>query len=110
MHKSSSNYQNTKLGKMDRVILGFSNVYRYYKGGKHGNATYTLEPTTNNEKLSGNLAKHAHHGKPLVIAMIENAISDEIKNAETEQEREDLGKDAIDEFFDIIKRFKKDNP
>ena len=60
--------------------------------------------------MSTNMEKHAESGKPLILALIENAISDEIKNAETPIEIEDLGKDAIDQFFDIIKKFKKNKP
>ncbi len=92
---------------MDRIIYGCSNVYRFYDGGKELKANFIVMRTTNLEKLQEALADFNGNGNPIIIAMVENAISEKIKNVTSTDEAEEQGKDAIDNFFEILGEAKK---
>ena len=98
---------------MDRIIFGCSNIFRFYEGGKIGNTTYKVERTTNLVKLKDSilaLNKDETNGKSMIFALLENIICDEIKKAENDHEIEDLGKNGIDKFLNVIKATQVEMP
>ena len=94
---------------MDRVILGFSNVTRFYTGGQVGRTNYTVMKTCNLDSLDANLVKVNGTKQPIIYAGIDNIICDEIHNTNQDDQIQDLGKDAIDKVFDMLRKFKAEN-
>jgi hypothetical protein len=96
---------------MARIILGSSNVDRFYKAELFKEyKKYEMVRTTNLGALRTEIRKVKGNDLSIIVSMVENGISDYIKGEKNEDEVQSKGRRAIAEFFDIIQECKDKNP